>query len=384
MLEKTIGILSLVAVLSVLCMNFYGSSGYSSNAAVSSQKGSESKSSLEAVEKDNVESQGEMSRKSGGKSANTLILTVNSSPVYWPEFLFWLNFIGKYYKNSYGYDEITDWNAEQNGMSLRDFFLSTAVGYACKDRAIEAKAKELGIELSKDDLAEIEEKRRSNIKIYGSESEYLRIVRRMYVSEDVFNYLSKIDYLGNYIFEYLYGANGEKYSDKDVLACIDKEGYMCAKYIFLSNTGDEDIELNEEERGEKYRLLEDIIDRLDASDDYLNLFVELMNKYCEDTTIMQYPDGRLFVPGVMGKKFESACSGLKENEYSGIVKTDKGYYVILRMPIIPDMTADLAGKSLRYRIAYESFKKEVENWSGEMEIEYKEAYYDIDVEGILK
>jgi hypothetical protein len=203
------------------------------------------------------------------------------------------------------------------------------------------------------------------------------------MSEKVYNYLTKIDYLGNYIFEYLYGANGEKCSDKDILAYIEKEGYMCAKYIFLSNSDSDGNELNVEKLEKNYELLEGILGQLDASDDPPALFAAFMNKYGEDKNILNYPDGRLFVSGFMGEEFEKTYLKLDKNEYSDIVKTDKGYYIILRMPIFPAMTADSAGNTLRYWVAYELFKNQVENWSEEMKVKYEDAYYGIDVEGLL-
>jgi hypothetical protein len=350
-LKKTIRIISFLTVLCVLLIAFSGCSSLNGDVITSYEKG-------------------ELSGK-------TLILTVGSTPVYWPEFHFWLNYIKKHYKKYHNLDEITDWSVEQNGMSLSEFFLSCAVGYACKDRAIEAKAKELGIKLSEDDLAEIEKKRESNIKIY-SKSEYLRIVARMYVSEEVFNYLTKIDYLGKYLFESFYGANGEKCSDEDVSAYVKEKGIMCAKYIFLSNTDSDGNELSAEKRAKNYKLLENILGRLGANDAPPTLFDALMNEYGEDTTVSNYPDGRLFVSGSMGKEFESAYLKLKENEYSGIVKTDHGYYVILRKPIFPDMTA--AGNTLRYWTAYEYlFKNQIDDWYAKMKIKYEDAYYKIDV-----
>jgi len=366
-----------VSVLCVLLMAFSGCSG-NRYAIASHSESTEGAETMKAVETGNVESTNEKSSEEGKLSAETLILTVNSTPVYWPEFYFWLNYIEKYYKKIHNLNEITDWSVEQNGMSLSEFFLSSAVGYACKDRAIEAKAKELGIELSVHDLAEIEKLRKSNIKIYGSELEYLRIVGSMYVSEEVLNYLTKIDYLGNYMFKYFYGSNGEKCPDEEVSAYVEKTGYRCAKYIFLSNTDSNGKELSAEESAENYKLLENILGRLGASDEPLTLFDALMKEYGKDMEISNYPDGRLFVSGGMGEEFESAYSKLKENEYSGIVKTDNGYYIILRMPIFPDMMIDSSGNTLRYWTAYGYlFKNQVEALSAKMEIKYEDAYYKL-------
>lgn len=351
--------------------------GAGSDASLSNKEG-KSPGAAKTVETANV-----ASSKDRGLTIGTLILTVGSSSVYWPEFLFWLNYIEKYYRSYHNLDKITDWSATQNGMGLKEFFLSNAVAYACKDRAIEAKAKELGIELSVRDLAEIEQMRKKNIQIYGSESEYLHIIRSMYISEDVFNYLSKMDYLGNHLFAHLYGEKGEKCTDEEVSSYVNKQGYVCAKYIFISNTDSEGKELGEEKRAKNYKLLEGILGRLKTSSTPLILFNTLMKEHSNDREILNYPDGRLVSSGGISKEFGSSCMKLKEKEYSGIVKADEGYYIILRMPIFPDMTADSGGNTLRYRTAYDYlFKNQIEDLASKMKVKYEDAYYKIDVEGL--
>jgi hypothetical protein len=316
---------------------------------------------------------------------DTQILTVGETPVYLPEFLFWLKYISSYYKTSNSLEKITDWSVKQNGMSLSEFFLTTAVGYAAKDRAIEAKAKELGIALSPENLAEIQKKREDNIKIYGSELEYLRIVASMYVSEDVFTYLSKIDYLGNYLFCTLYGEKGEKCTDQEVSNFIRKEGYLNAKYIFLSNTDADGKALSSEKVTENHKRMEDILAQLKESSTPLPLFDTLMNEVGEDADVKSHPDGLLFISGALGEEFQTAFSKLKENEYSGVVTAPKGFYLILKMPITPDMAADSSGGTLRYHTAYDYlFKNQVEAWGKEIKVAYEKGYDSLIVENLIE
>ena len=151
-------------------------------------------------------------------TANTEILIIDSSLVRWPEFYFWLRFIEKHYRKFQRIDKIGDWHTRQNGMPLKAFFLSSAVGYACQERAIEAKALELGLELSSSDKAKIAQAKRRLRAVYGR-TEFLRMIRREYVSEEVFTYLTRMDYLGRRLFTRLYGENGEKCPEENVSAC---------------------------------------------------------------------------------------------------------------------------------------------------------------------
>lgn len=369
--------------LSVMILLLWGCSGENSDGSENPVEKPGSAAPAGAIETESVPQAPKTPAAGDRLTSQSLILTVNAAPVHWPEFHFWLNYIGKYYKAALGIEEITDWNAQQNEMSLEDFFLATAVGYACKDRAIEAKAKELGIELAPQDLAEIEEKRTSNIRIYGSVSEYRRIVASMYMSEEVFNYLTEIDYLGNDLFTHFYGENGEKFTDREVSAYVEEGGVKCAKYIFRSNLDTDGNPLPAEKQAENTRLLEDLLGQLDASDDPPALFTELIKAYGEDEAMSRLPHGRLFASGSRGTAFETAFSKLKENKYSGIVATKEGSYIILRLPVFPDMTADSAGNTLRYRAAYERFKKQVETWSMAMDVVYEDGYYQVDVKQLL-
>jgi hypothetical protein len=372
-MKNKIGIIILFSALSI---TFCGCSG-NRYAVASRDKTLTTPEQAAPVETVNAKPVDEIANGEEELPYDTLILTVNSTPVYWPEFHFWLNYIEKYYKN-YRPDAIADWNAEKQGMNLKEFYFSCAVGYACKDRAIEAKTKELGIELSVRDLAEIEKKRQDNIRIYGSELEYLRIVSSMYITEDVFNYLTKLDYLGDYMFKHFYGANGEKCTDEEVSAFVESQGLRCAKYIFLSNTDADGKAFSAEKQAENYSLLEDMSGRLRASTDPLTLFDELMNEYGKDMNTSNYPNGRLFAAGGMGEEFENAYSRLAENEYSGIVKTDQGCYLILRAPIFPDMAVDSSGSTLRYTTAYDYiFKNQVEDLSSKLDVKFENAYYKL-------
>jgi hypothetical protein len=311
-------------------------------------------------------------------------MSVESDPVYWPEFKFWLKQVTNYYKDSYDLDEITDWGVEQNGMPLDEFLLSAAAGQATKARAVEAKAAELGIALTEGDLAEIAGERADNVAIYGSESEYLWIIQETYGSEDVFDYLTKVDYLSIHLFGELYGVNGEKCSDDDVSAYVTDVGFMCAGYIFLSSTDDDGDELSAEQKAENRDLLEGIVGRLHLSADPITLFGSLIDQYSEGPSVASYPDGYLLAPGTMGEGFESVCADLSEGEYSGVVEAAGGLYVILRMPIYPDMAVDSSGTTLRCKTAYEyAFQNDVDGWSADLDVTYKDVYSQIDVEGLF-
>jgi len=325
------------------------------------------------------------SAQAAGLASDTVVMTIEGDPVRWPEFKFWLKHVTNYYKTVHRLETIDDWSAEQNGVPLEEFFLKAAVEQAVTARAIEAEAGRRSLELSESDLAQIAEERATNISVYGSEAEYLRIVAGMYYSEDVYTYLQKIDRYTLALFTDLYGESGEKCTDEQVMAYVDEAGLMCAKYIFRAGTAPDGTALTADAKAENQALLEDLISRLDLGADPRGLFESLMNEHSEDKALLAYPEGRLFGPGMMAEEFERACAALSEGEYSGVVETEAGLYLILRLPIHPDMVADSSGSTLRHRTAYDYlFQKQIDEWCGNMDVEYDETYGLIEVRGLFE
>jgi hypothetical protein len=323
-----------------------------------------------------------------GKSVDlgleTVILTIDDSPVYWPEFLYWLRFVTNYYEQQNGLDAITDWTAQVNGVPLKEFMLSSAVDYVGRHRALEAKAADMGVVLSEAQEQEMANTRADNVSVYGSESEYQRIVRQTYVSESVLNYLLEIGYLSQGVFTELYGANSEKCTDADVSAYVAEKGLLCARYVFLSNTGTGTAELSDAEKTKNRSLLEDLVTQLKASSDPVTLFAGFVTQYNQDTDAAGYTDGVLFTAGQKPADFTAAYNELKDSEYSGVVQTDGGLYLIMKAPIKPDMVADQTGKSLRYRTAYDYlFQKQVNAWYAGMKVKFTKAYDGIDLESLF-
>jgi hypothetical protein len=318
-------------------------------------------------------------------AADTPVLTVGQRAVQWSEFRFWLAYLGRYYKTVHGLSTITDWQVQQDGVPLRESFLRTATAYVCNDTAIEEQATAAGIQLSAQDLAEQARNREDNIRIYGSYSEYLRIVGSMYGSEAQFQYLAKIDRLSTYLFAYLYGAGGEKCTDECVAGFIESQGLSALLYIFRSRTDAAGHEVPPEKRRSDYQLLKHLRTRLQTSEAPEVFFSKLMSKYSDDKSLLDYPDGRIVARGGKGTEFDLAVRSLSDNTYSDVITTSEGYYLILRKPLSANMAVDNSGTTLRYWAAYESlFKTQISHWCAELPLVYGDSYQHIDVEGLLR
>lgn len=316
---------------------------------------------------------------------DALVLTVGSRPVYWSEYSFWLNYLGRYYKSAHGLSAITDWNAQQDGVALKESFLRTATAYVCNDTAIEVQSAAAGIQLTPEDVAEQSRVREDNIKIYGSYSEYLRIVGSMYGSEAQFQYLAKIDRLSTYLFSHLYGSSGEQCSDNCVTQFVEAQHLSAVLYIFRSNTDATGNPVTAQKRRSDHKLLRQLHARLQASSSPAALFAHLMEQYSDDSSLGDYPDGRLISVDSKGAEFDRALRSLADNTYSDVIGTVAGDYLIFRKPLSANMAADNSGTTLRYWAAYQGlFKPQIERWCADLPIQYSDGFHHIDVEGLLR
>ena len=91
---------------------------------------------------------------------------------------------------------------------------------------------------------------------------------------------------------------------------------------------------------EKRKLAEDILAQLNVSNDPVALFDVLMNQYSEDEGLESNPDGYEATSGQMVEAYEQAALQLEEGEYSGIVESQYGYHIILRLPLTADNYRD--------------------------------------------
>jgi hypothetical protein len=313
-------------------------------------------------------------------SSERVALIVDGQPVYESEFRFWLRFIMRYYRQSTGQSSISNWNAQQNGLPLREFFLKSASDYAAKDRAVESLCRELGVQLSAVDQSAMSLAREKELRVYGSESEYRRVVSTMYMSEAVFQYLSRMDYLATHLFDRLYGADGAGCDDACVASYVQKEGMHAARYLFIGKLGtDSKPRSAAQVRALRARLAE-YRQQLTASKNPSEALLKLIAEYGEDIELNALPDGRLIAAQGKGAVFDAAIAALGENQISQTVETDDGYYLIQRLAIRPTMVADTTGKTLRYWAAYQSlFKPKIEARAATLTIERREAYAAIDL-----
>lgn len=309
-----------------------------------------------------------------------LLLTIGGRPVYWGEYRFWLTYLARQYMTVHGLRAITDWQAPQDGIPLKQSLLAGATTHVCDDRAIEAQSAAAGIKLTSDDTADLARVRSQNLRTYGSDSEYQRIVDSMYGSEAQFLYLAKIDRLSAYLFAHLYGPGGEKCDDQCVADFTHSRGINNVLYIFRSRSLDKGRAASQRTN---LQLLKQIRAQWVAEQASPGSFSQLIVKYSDDQSFADFPAGRVILPGTLGSDFDAGISKLSDNELSEVISTPAGDYLVRKMPLTPQTRVDTNGATLRYWAAHEKlFEPAIASWCADQPIEYADSFRQVDLEAL--
>jgi len=297
------------------------------------------------------------------------------------------------------YGVIADWNAElQDGMTYWEYVKHMAEEWFLYAGAVRAQLIRLGLEITDEDLAEVEENWKALCESHGGEEAAIAALEESHCSKEMYKYIVETNVLTEKCFAHMYGLDGSKVSDED---CADKtaeDGYYMTKHILILTTKTDEngntVELTEEEKADALKKAESIIVQLDqcAPEEVESRFDEIMFSFTQDPGIAAFPDGYLFQEGDMVDEYFEGTVALEIGEYSGIVESSHGYHIILRLPInfdvVPMSHSDYLNYgydyyTLRYIVAEEMFQANLSSWIERVEVSYEEAYDTIDMNSLL-
>ena len=115
---------------------------------------------------------------------------------------------------------------------------------------------------------------------------------------------------------------------------LDAQKVYRVKHILLKTVDDSKQPLPDDQAAQKRAQAEDLLSQLQGTDAGAleAKFDELMMAHSEDNP-QNNPDGYTTSSGQMVAPFEEASLALKEGEISGIVESEFGYHIILRLPL---------------------------------------------------
>lgn len=312
------------------------------------------------------------------------LATVNGESVGTGEYLFWLtNAIAmrKYYG---GLNTDEDW--AQAAEELKADALDTAVLY----QVIRAKVKEYGVELTAEQTQQMEEDLVSAVEQLGGEEAFLGELDLMCVDQEGYQELNQVSYLYRALQDKLVEEGAVEVTQEDVddfvTQFIETNSLYGAKHILISTRrtsedGNSYEEFSDEEKAQAYELARNLRDRLAQSGDSEEVFDELMNEFSEDgrdpeTGALYHPEGYTMVyGGQMVPEFEEAALSLEVGQVGGIVQSDYGYHIIMRIQLDTTQLEAYAAQSVTEQYKMGLLAQE---WAAQAEVVTQTAYDSID------
>ena len=293
-----------------------------------------------------------------GVSPEDVLLTVNGEEVPADLVLYWLNYACYYFMSSYGI----------YGMSMAEYgdqLIEDAVSICLSEVLLRQKAAQLGC------LPTDAQTQQAQAEMEG-DPDTLELFRESYgLTDQSIQYL----YLANAYYDNMLAAVTHEPSQQELEDYLESSKIYRVKHILLKTVDDERKPLPDDEIAAKKARAEELLSQLQGvSADALEAkFDELMMANSEDNP-QNNPDGYTAGPSMtMVEPFETASMALEEGGLSGIVETEFGYHIILRLPIPEEALAEHRNG---FRAA--SLQDQAEQWQQEAEVVRADALERLD------
>ena len=209
---------------------------------------------------------------------------------------------------------------------------------------------------------------------------------KSHMSIPAFQFYSKALDLYTLLYQELYGAQGEKLSEDEIVKTLEDMGYVSAHHIlFMTIDPMTGKELEADVIADKLKQAEDIVKELRAIEDpqaRLQRFGELKTEFCEDTGKQTYPDGYTYTPGTMVAAFEDSAQSLAAYEVSDPVQSNYGYHIIMRLPLTGDtmlFSSQGTPQNARVAVAQQSITRDLDAYFAAHPPVYAEGLEDLDL-----
>lgn len=261
-------------------------------------------------------------------------------------------------------------------MTLSEYLINDAVNSAALFRVIDRTADTMALSISDEDEELIALIMDENASYFESEEEYQTYLSENCLTEELQKYLLRASCNYYNIFVEMFGATGELISDSEVLAYGTENGYYRAKCIILPTVDNEGNAYSSDKIQETYTQLESILEQINAAEDPVAEFDNLMLENSDTSYLNAYPDGFQFLSGDMGSQLQSVIEQLNDYEISAIITEDDAYSIIMRLPLDPDAAAvsNTLGYSLRYITATYVYETLANTWTAEANVEYSDNF----------
>lgn len=338
---------------------------------------------------------------------NDVVCYVNGEEVTWQEFFYQIRYFAQLLSAAEGVT-ITSWNqtstrytdSEGHGLTYGALVMQNAINTIVQYHAMHSNLAAAGAVLGKEALDSVENLRQNAVSqnFGGDEAAFQEYLDSMYCTEELWSWYNQVDALYAYDgFDTIFGENGAKLSDEDVMAYAagDENGawteYVQIKQIYLYDEAEaadeaEDDATDEPEKESAETRAKTALAALDAGQSFGEVYAE----YNENTALDVFPDGRCVYKDDVPEAIYNAALALEEGTYTA-VETEGGWAVIQRLPIDPDCGVEYdeaAGtvRTLRYYAAWQAYSALIngeDGWIATATRDWAEEFGDLSLESLF-
>ena len=280
-----------------------------------------------------------------GVAGDEVLVRLGTAEITANDYLYWLQRSISDYLEPFGGQMTTlPWDTEMSdGLTFGQYMLDNALDAAALHCMLRELARQENLTPDPDVATQVDKQYAAMVVQAGSdESRVIHTLWTQMLTRDLLINLNENTELFSQLAELYYGENSGHYpTDAEVNAYLDEVGRYKAKHILLATIDLDTREpLDEATVAQKKAQAEDLLAQLQAAEDPIALFDDLMNEHSEDSGLATNPDGYTTAKGDMVAPFEEAALALKAGEISEVVESDFGYHLILRLPLDPDDVRD--------------------------------------------
>lgn len=334
-------------------------------------------------------------------SEDEVVMTVCGKDISWGEYYAWFYMNGKQVESYFEqmamyYGVAADWNGSTGdglGTTFAQLPAMSTEDTLQRFAAVELLAKEKGVSLSEESLAQLEDQALADAIIGegATVEELTEALAQMDMDIESYKRITSINLLYTELLNAQYGENCELVDEAAVALWLGEQGYVSANHILFmtmdKSTGEKVDEATAAEKKAQAEAVYAELSAIDDVDELLARFKELKEQYDEDTGKTYYPDGYTYTPGTMVSEFEAAVNSMEAYDVSEPVETSYGYHVIMRMPLTSqNLLSDASGSLVPagWVYAQEQMNAELEAIMNAEPISYAEGFEAVNVLDFIK